>query len=527
MLRRTAPVFAALVLVTAALFVLALLIEDSAGQGTRATARPTGSAGRSLSEALSTTLPTVDATATVVVPPTPMALPSSFLGLSTEYWTLPIWERHPLLLERVVKLLEVDGPLVLRIGGDSADRSLWSPTRELQAWVYELTPQWLSQARRVVQETDAHVILDLDYVTATPRVAVAWARAAEAVLPTRSIVAFEIGNEPDIYRRSLWLRVTAAGLDGTGLRSVPIRMTASAYALHFPAYARALAETAPGVPLLGPALANPAAHANWISSLVAHPEPGLAAVTVHRYPYSACASPFSHVYPTIARVLSEHATAWMASSIGRVVRIAARAGLPVRVTELNSVTCGGRPGVSNAFATALWAPDALFELARTGVVGVEVHVRADAVNRAFALTAHGLIAEPLFYGLMTFVRTLGPDARLLTVEAHARPSQHLKVWAVLVGNRLLHVLVIDKSKHPAQVALSLPALGPATVQRLLAPSVSSTSHVTLGGQWLAPDGRWVGRPQSDTILPWRGAYLLRVPGYSAALISAKFAPAPR
>jgi hypothetical protein len=510
-------VFAALLLVTAASLILALLIQNSAGHSSRATARPPAEPAR----------PAADATATVVMPPAPTAVPRSFLGLSTEYWTLPIWDRQPLLLERVFSLLRVDGPLVLRIGGNSADRSLWSPTRELQAWVYELTPQWLLQARSIVQGTGARVILDLDYVTATPRVAAAWARAAEAVLPPASIIAVEIGNVPDIYRRSLWLRVTAAGLDGTGLKTVPMRLTASEYAAHFPDYASALAKSVPGVPLLGPALANPAVHANWISTLLAHRHPALAAVTVHRYPYSACASPFSHAYPTITRVLSEHATARMARSIGRVVRIASRAGLPVRVTELNSVTCGGRPGVSNTFATALWAPDALFELARTGVFGVEVHVRADAFNRAFALTARGLIAEPLFYGLLTFVRTLGPDAHLLTVEERTRPALHLKVWAVLVDGKLLHVLVIDKSAHSARVALSLPAVGPATVQRLLAPSVSSTSRVTLGGQWLAPDGRWVGRTQSETIVPSRGTYLLRIRAYSAALISANLRPMPR
>jgi hypothetical protein len=31
--------------------------------------------------------------------------------------------------------------------------------------------------------------------------------------------------------------------------------------------------------------------------------------------------------------------------------------------------------VSDTFATALWAPDALFELLRAGIDGVNVHVR--------------------------------------------------------------------------------------------------------------------------------------------------------
>ena len=41
------------------------------------------------------------------------------------------------------------------------------------------------------------------------------------------------------------------------------------------------------------------------------------------------------------------------------------AGLRFRLDEVNSVTCGGTRGVSDTFATALWAPDALLSLLGT------------------------------------------------------------------------------------------------------------------------------------------------------------------
>jgi hypothetical protein len=50
-------------------------------------------------------------------------VPRSFFGLSAEYPELSIYERHAALFERVLSLLSRDGPLVLRIGGDSADRT--------------------------------------------------------------------------------------------------------------------------------------------------------------------------------------------------------------------------------------------------------------------------------------------------------------------------------------------------------------------------------------------------------------------
>jgi hypothetical protein len=460
---------------------------------------------------------------TVRGPRRPRAIPRSFLGISTEYWTLPIWDRHPALLKRVLGLLTVDAPLVLRIGGDSADRSLWSPVSELPEWAYELTPGWLSKVRHVVAITGSRVILNLNYVTATPTIAARWARAAEANLPRGSIVGFEIGNEPDIYSHRDWLQATAAGLRGTGLRALPHRMTPSDYAADFPQYSHALRRVAPGASLLGPALAEPGINARWVSVLLARAHPGLSAITVHRYPYSACVAPSSPKYPTIARVLSSSATIGMARSLRQVVRIAARAGLPVRVTELNSVTCGGTAGVSNTFATALWAPDALFSLVRAGVIGADVHVRADAINRAFALTDRGLVARPLLYGLLTFVRTIGPDSKLLSLDLRARPRLHLKAWAVLVRGNILHVLLIDKGRRSAGIALALPATAPLSMERLLAPSVRSTAGVTLGGQRLAPDGRWVGRRQTTLVAPRGGLYTVSVRRYSAALITVRLA----
>ena len=60
------------------------------------------------------------------------------------------------------------------------------------------------------------------------------------------------------------------------------------------------------------------------------------------------------------------------------------------------------------------------------------------------------------------------------------------------------MLLIDKGSRGARVALHLPATAPsATVQRLLAPSVSATSGVTLAGQRLASDGTWVGPRRSN------------------------------
>src|SRR6202043_62146 len=159
---------------------------------------------------------------------------------------------------------------------------------EMPEWAFELTPAWLREVGQVVRHLRARVILDLNLVTATPRIAAQWARIALAYLPPGSIAGFEIGNEPDIYSQATWQSTTFRGL---GSRVLPAQITSTSYDSAFLAYADALARVAPGVPLLGPALAEPGLNVSWISSLLARPHPRLVAVTAHRYPYSACSQP--------------------------------------------------------------------------------------------------------------------------------------------------------------------------------------------------------------------------------------------
>ncbi len=456
-------------------------------------------------------------------------IPRSYLGLSTEYWAVSEFEQRPAVFDRVLSLLTPrgEGPLVLRIGGDSADHAFWDPSSApLPSWAIALTPGWLHLVSDLVQRTGVRLIIDLNLVTGSPADAAAWAKAALDGLPHGSVIGFEVGNEPDIYSRKDWLaRTTSTGLGikrppgDLDVAPLPATLTSDMYDADFRAYAQALAQVAPGVPLLGPALANPVLNARWISSLIA--AGGLGEVSAHRYAFSGCSKPKSHRYPTIDRLLSARATTEVADRLKGAVRLARRAGLRLRLTELNSVDCGGVPGVSNTFATALWAPDALFSLLRAGVDGVNLHVRPNVINAAFSMNSRGLDARPLLYGLILFARTLGPDAQLLPVRAHSGSSSALSAWAVRVRGGRIHVLLINKGSRPLTVTLRLPASAPARVERLLAPTVRSTSGVTLGGQRLGRDATWLGHPATQTIPSAAGRYELELPRDSAAMLGAR------
>ncbi len=442
----------------------------------------------------------------------PRVVPRSFLGISTEYWTIPIWAQHIDLLSRVFSMITQEGPVILRIGGNSADQSVWSPSKEQPEWLFELTPAWLAQVRQIVLRLHVKLILDLNLLSATPAQAARWASTAERSLPAGSIIGFEMGNEPDIYNPAL---VPA------GVKAAP-RMTAQSYARAYAAFDRALDRSVPNIPLMGPALAEPQKNVSWISTLLRSPHHGLTAITAHRYPLSACVHS-GPMFPTVSGLLSEHATAGMAATLTQALELSRRARLPLRLTEFNSITCGGVSGISDTFATSLWAPDALLELIHAGVQSAALHVRARAVNMAFSLTSSGLQAFPLLYGLVVYARTLGRDPQLLPASVRRHKGSHLKTWVILDGHQL-RVLLINKGTQPERVALSLPAVGAAAVQRLLAPSVKSSANITLAGQVLDASGRWSGRRSLETIAGAGGRYTLSVPAMSAAIVSTTARP---
>jgi hypothetical protein len=243
-------------------------------------------------------------------------------------------------------------------------------------------------------------------------------------------------------------------------------------------------------------------------------------VTVHRYPLSGCTRHRSSTaYPTIGRLLSPELAQGMAAALRPVIDAAHAAGLPLRMTELNSVNCGGRAGISNTFATALWAPDALFALLRAGVDGVNLHVRANTINAPFAIAAGGLDARPLLYGLILFRRALGPRARLIVPAVHAPPALDLAAYAVRTGANTLHVVLIDKGPRSVRVTLRLPATAAASVQRLTAPSAASRSGVTFAGRRLDRTGQWIGPPVHQRAAGRDGVYTVEIRHASAALVS--------
>jgi Glycosyl hydrolase family 79 C-terminal beta domain len=494
------------------------------GAGSRAQAAPPHAGARARAAgAFPAALPANATLLTIKAPTRARLIPPGFLGLSLEYSTvIPYAGTDPAALDPVfvqlIRNLSPGQPPQLRIGGDSTDWAWWpTPALPRPAGVrIDLSPQWLQVTSALAQTLDARVILGINLEADNQSLAAAEASALVPALGPSHIAALELGNEPELYHSFGWYQ------DARG-NPVPGRSSAWSYPSYIQDFSK-IGSALPQLPLAGPAIGAP----DWMRDTAGFvaAQPRVRIVTLHRYPLQQCGMPAaSPKYPSVANILSPAASAGLADSVVPYVAAAHSHGDAIRIDEMNTVSCGGAPGVSNAFVSALWTVDALFGMARAGVDGVNIHTFRGAAYELFTFklingswTAY---VAPQYYGLLLFAQAAPPGSRLQSVAGTGR---RLRAWATRARDGRTRVLLInDDTRHARTVAVRAPgAAGAASLERLLAPSVHATSGVTLGGQSFGSattTGLMAGVPQITSVSAARHEYPVRLPAASAALLT--------
>ncbi len=469
--------------------------------------------------------PPAGATAiTIVSRSTGRQIPTGFLGLSLEYPAVEAYAGadpaaiNPVFAQLIRNLTPGQRP-VLRIGGDSAD-STWWPVPGIArppGVSYSLTPARLQVIRAMEQALGARVILGLNLEADSPLLAAAEQRALSSTSAPDSLMAFELGNEPELYGLFAWYRTPG----GHAVRGRPRTYGFSAFLDDFAQFPPAL----PGVVLAGPTSGGAGFLPHLGEFLAAAPQVRL--VAVHRYPLQLCfvaaRSPRS---PTIAHLLAPQASTGLADGFARAVAVAHARGLPLRIDELNTVSCGADPAVSQTFASSLWALDTLFAMARVGVAGVNIHTFPGAGYALFTFTkVNGrwtASVAPEYYGLLMFAQAAPARSRLLSVSG--RPGTQLRIWATRAPDRRVRIVLINEAPSRGRtVTLRVPGTaGPGTLERLLAPSVSARDGVELGGRSFGAHngtGTLPGAARTTSVTPAQGRYVVILPAASAALLT--------
>jgi hypothetical protein len=375
--------------------------------------------------------------------------------------------------------------------------------------------------KAVNDEAGARFVLGGNLANNDPANAVAYVRGAVAALAPNAIESYEIGNEPDLYDRSVSFAV--GGLTITRIQHRPVGYGMPQYLAELGGYVKALsAARQTGWPAI--AVGGFARHAWQVQAPEVLGSAGPAAkwFEAHAYPLNRCRA--TRVTPDRwRRALLGSAGILPISRMTRLVRDVRPLGARVRLSELNSATCGGAQHVSDSFASALWLADTLFGMVEAGLAGVNVHTWTGAWYAPVDFREGVARVRPLLYGMLLFDRAVPNGARLLRVQQLR--SDPVKVWATRDSGGTVRVGVINKGARRRIVRLKLPrGLRSATLERLRAHTVASRSGVTFAGQSFERggfDGRLHGIRRRERVKLRGRSLKLRVPGASGALLTAR------
>lgn len=457
-------------------------------------------------------------------------VPGGFIGFSIEYSSLYAYAgRDPSALNptfiRLIRAVSPGARPVLRFGGDTTDWSWWPiPGATRPGGVrYSLTRRWVAVARALADATGARMIFGINLEADSQLVAATEARRLLEGVGRSAVAAFELGNEPEVYGTIGWYN----GPDGKPVTGRPATYDFGWFIHDYALVGSALPA---GVPLAGPASGAPAFVLGVPRFLAADSRTRL--VTYHFYPLRRCYTPSSSpTSPTLAHLLAPQAAA-VPGDLRFAISVAHARGLPFQLDELNSVSCKGQSGLSDTFAAALWALDALYHMARAGVDGVNIHTLDDVPYEPFAFSdAKGrwrAEVKPLYYGLLAFSRAAPAGSRFLATGLPRQPRgtpqpSGLRDWATVGADGTVRLVLSNLSpRRSLELAVRPPpsrAGAPAMLARLTAPSATAAGGVSLAGQSYDSSAELAGSPQAEMLNPVSGRYVVTLPAASAAVLT--------
>lgn len=467
-------------------------------------------------------------------------IPPTYTGLSYELAQLTdpqFFSAANRDLVAYFRLLSPQG--VLRIGGNSSEfcwlrvdpstpePKLHVPAGNLSAnWMphrlFAIEPKAIEELAGFLRATGWRVIFGLNFGNSWPQRAADEAALVFGKLGER-LDFLQIGNEPDLYRDA-----------NNGTR--PPNWGFADYVREWTEFAEAILARVPNASFGGP---DVGASSDWVirfgEQVPAAISPRLVALTGHYYAEGP---------PNDPRVTTERLLAGNAKIPGEMQRIeaAARAeGRIYRMTEGNSCYRGGKPGMSDAFASALWGGDYMLLLASLGCAGVNLHggssaflaaslgdhtpgmdvaktpqtVRAGFYTPISSEPGAPVKAMPIFYGMLLANQFAGCTP--LKVEGMPGGVHATAYGAQEGGSRKLAFFNKDERQSVDLEVRAPGTLKEATAWRLEGPALDATEGVTLAGAQVREHGKWSPRTV-ERLEVRRGAARIHVPAASAALV---------
>lgn len=418
---------------------------------------------------------------------------SRFAGLSYEKSKLAV----PMFTAAntpLIELFRLLGPSVLRIGANQVDRATWKGPLD---GFLPITPAEIDALAEFLRATSWQVIYGVNLAQNTPENAADEAAYVAARLGP-SLLAFEIGNEPDLFVRRGYRP------EGWGYND---------FLREWRTYRAAMTAASPGVAFSGPATAY---DVRRITERFARDIDDLAMLTHHYYREN-------RDVPGASMDVLLRPDPNLLPEATRLANAATRARLPLgaRFDEANTFSRGGLSGVSNAFGSALWVNDFAFTCASAGMTGVSMHGGNRGSYTPIA-DVDGVVQEvrPEFYGLVLFSKAA--DGMPLEGVEDNDPRINLTAWGVARDDGGLNVVLLNKDERRAADVTVTTGIAARSFEPLwlTGTALDARTGQTIGGAPIAIDGSW--QPQASAALTAsEGRIVVRMPPASAVLLRSR------
>lgn len=438
-------------------------------------------------------------------------VPADFTGLSYESAQLGHPEFFSVDNKALIGIFRALGKEgVLRIGGNTGEYTTWSdnnadaeknhtplsigPDAGTAAKTASIiTPRAIRNLREFIDAVGWRIIYGLNLWHGSAENAAAEAKYVASTLGDR-LITFQIGNEPDMDH-------------DPGSKE---RWTFEHYWERWTGHRDAVKAAVPNARFAAPDIAK---EYDWLIK-TAEKKPDLVFLSGHYYAEGPPADPKM----TLEFLL--HRGRNPATQEFAVVREATKIlGRPYRMTEGNSCFHGGKPLVSDSFASALWSGDYWLQLAEAGYIGLNLHGGGNGLYTPIAGSLQdGFTARPVYYGMLLAENFAGATMTGTTVSAQSE-SQNVTAFSALDRG---HAKLAVFNKAPSAVTVKFEGAKSAHRGKLLwlqAPRIDSKEGVTFGGSSVGPQGEFHPNAQ-QTIAFRRGSTSLNMPPYSAAYIEA-------
>ena len=418
------------------------------------------------------------AAATITVSNTALAvMPQDFNGLSyenTQLYNPAFFSPKNTALVAAFRGLSKAG--VLRLGGSLSNSCRWKSEAgtfetaaqtaiieegRVKKWEWKLcdptvkrdgaiTPAALSALRGFCDATGWRLIYGLDCTGGGPERARDEAAHVVAALGDK-LLAFQVGNEADFlpqYKRSPTDKVGAFDI----------------YYRDYLAFVAAVHQAAPGAPFAGP---DTAVAMDWVDEFGKREGKKAVFLSSHLYDMGPGNDPSQNAELLLS------GKSRLPNQIAEAAAAMKNSGVPFRMTEVNSCYRGGRPGVSDAYASALWCADMMLKRAAVGWAGVNLHGGGDGIYTPIESAADGSTKlRPLYYGMQFAELFAGAEMMGCAIDTTA----NVTAYAARKGTRKL-LAIINKSAEP--VAITQNWLKAKNAKRLAAPALDAKTGITL------------------------------------------------